>query len=76
VVLPPYSALVRPHPEGCVQFCWYKRDIDILKGVQQWSTKMMKAPQHLSNKEGLREVGLFTLEKRKLRVISSACIST
>ncbi|PKU40202.1 hypothetical protein llap_9496 [Limosa lapponica baueri] len=56
-------------PESFVRF-WaaqYRRGMNMLERVQRKATKMMKGLEHLSYEEMLRDLELFSLEKRRLR---------
>jgi len=68
-ILPLHSALVRPHLESCV-LLWslqHRTDMELLERVQRRETKMIIRMEHLSCEDRLRELGLFSLAKRRLQ---------
>ena len=69
VILPIYVVLVRSHLQYCIQMGspQYRRDVDPFECVQRKTAKMIQGMEHLSCEDRLKELGLFSMEKRRLQ---------
>ena len=68
-ILPLCSTLVSPHLQYCIQL-WgpqHRKGTDLSEQVQRQDRKMIRGLEHLCYEERLRELLLFSLEKRRLQ---------
>jgi len=66
-IMPLYKSLVRPHLEYCASIwsSYYRKDIELVEGVQRRATKLIDDVRNLHYKECIKKSNLMTLEKKK-----------
>jgi len=68
VISPLYSAFAIHHQRYCVQFRrTQQKDMGLLEQIQRRAMKMIRELEYLYYEDRLRELGLFSLEKRRLQ---------
>nr|XP_025038971.1 spermatogenesis-associated protein 1 isoform X3 [Pelodiscus sinensis] len=69
VIIPLYVAFVRPCLKYYIQFWgpFYRDHVDNLESIQTRTTKIIRGLEHMTYEERLREEGLFSLQKKKVR---------
>ncbi len=67
--IPLYGALVRPHLEYGMPACSPNlvADINHLKRIQRFATRLVTGMRHLPYEERLQPLGLHSLQRRRLR---------